>query len=133
VGVDINGPHRTTLEQIRLALEFCAPRSIEFVGFYDELPDSHPVFDWPIYECALFVGRRLSYSVVVFNDCHVALLVRDADANDPPRLMPRHEKSWHWVARIVLCLENAGIETVQTGDEPIVLRDNRGEHFLTIA
>ena len=46
--------------------------------------------------------------------------------------MPTHERDWHWVARIILCLEAAGIETVQT-DEPIVLRDNRGEHFLTIA
>jgi hypothetical protein len=132
VASDISGPHRQTLEQIRLALEFCAPRSIEFVGFSDRPPDEHPAFDWPIRECALFVGQRLSYCVTVFNDCHVALLVRDADANDPPRLMPRHEKSWHWIARIVLCLEAAGIETVQT-NEPIELRDNRGEHFLTIA
>ena len=128
---NISGPHRTTLEQIRIALEFCAPVSIEFIGFSDRPPDAAQTLEWPINQYAMFVGRRLSYCVTVFDDGYCALHVRDADAREKPRIMPKHERDWHWVARIILCLEANGIETVQT-DEPIELRDNRGEHFLTI-
>ena len=45
--------------------------------------------------------------------------------------MPKHERDWRWVAKIMLSLERQGIETVQT-DELIRLYDNTGAPFITI-
>jgi hypothetical protein len=46
--------------------------------------------------------------------------------------MPRHERDWQWIAKIILMLERSGLGNVQV-DEPIYLRDRDGNSVIAIA
>jgi hypothetical protein len=126
--------HRALLERVRETIEQYASRSITFIEYCGHLSVSEQTLDegW-IDQYAAFVGRRLSYYVIVFADLHLALYVRDADCRDRPRKMLKYETGLNWIVRTILLLEGNKIATVQTNGEPITLKNCRGEPVLTIA
>ena len=67
-------PHRQTLVELRDAVAYCAGGAIEFRGFYDQPRAKHQTLDHWIAEYALFIGRRLSYCVVVYVDCFLRII-----------------------------------------------------------
>jgi hypothetical protein len=134
VGVD------NRIEKIRRALEHHAP-SIELVGHY-EAPSSDDD-DKPLgppfvndaddtVEDMSFIGRNLCYRIVALSDGAFALIVRDADHREKPRIMLRHENNWRTLAWLVILLERNRIRTVWNRD-PVHLEDEAGKRVLTIA
>ena len=125
-------PYLRRLEKVRRAIEYCAPFAITFIGYCDDFPAASQLFGWQIRESVLFVGRRLSYYVATFDDYYVGMLVRDIDARDVPRVMPRYERDWTWPVKLIAMLEASGLKTVQTGNEPIFLKDRNGKGVIAI-
>jgi hypothetical protein len=80
--------HRKILEQIRDAIAIRAP-DIEFIGCFTAAEQT--IEEGWIHEVAVFAGRKLSYCVLIFDDCHLTLFVRDLYPGvDKPRKMVRY-------------------------------------------
>jgi hypothetical protein len=82
---------------------------------------------------AVFAGRKLSYCVLIFDDCHLTLFVRDLYPGvDKPRKMVRYMPDPEKIVWMVSLLENNGVETVRPGDDdpPVFLKDRFGTTVL---
>jgi hypothetical protein len=125
--------HRRLLKQVRDAVEYNAP-SIEFLEYVGHFTAGEQTLSegW-ILEVAVFVGRKLSYCVHVFDDRHLTLFVRDLDPGiDKPRKMVRHTPDPEKIVWMILLLEENGVATVRPGDDdpPVFLKDRFGTTVL---
>jgi hypothetical protein len=126
--------HRKILEEIRDAVAIKAPdiEFLEFLGCFTA-PEQTIEEGW-IHEVAVFIGRKLFYNVLIFEeDRHLTLFVRDIYPGcDKPRKMIRHDPDPKKVVWMMTLLEDNGVETVQPGDNdpPVFLKDRFGVPVL---
>jgi hypothetical protein len=125
--------HRKILEEIRDAIAIKAP-DIEFLEFVGQFRAGEQTIEegW-LHEVAVFIGRKLSYNVLIFDDAHLTLFVRDIYPGiDKPRKMIRHDPDPKKVVWMMTLLEDNEVETVQPGDNdpPIFLKDRFGVNVL---